>query len=152
MSIKETRKKPNVNCNHNRLDDVAKSRRLNKKLELLENDNFQEDPHANVIINKKAPRFDETSSKSKKKRKTKNDWRREKYKKSLAVLLEEQVDPSKNPNYYSIKAKPPKLPPRHFCSVCGNFSNYTCIQCELRYCSIKCQHVHKDTRCLKWIA
>lgn len=41
------------------LDDVARRRRQRKVLEALESDNFSEDPHADLKMSKKAPKFDE---------------------------------------------------------------------------------------------
>ena len=35
---------------------------------------------------------------------------------------------------------------------CIYFSNYTCTQCGSRFCSIKCNSTHKETRCLKLVA
>ncbi|ERN00411.1 SWR1 complex subunit 6 [Amborella trichopoda] len=41
---------------------------------------------------------------------------------------------------------------RHFCTVCGFIANYTCVQCGVRFCSPRCQVIHSDTRCLKFVA
>ena len=54
------------------------------------------------------------------------------------------------PNYLSVVAKPSKFPPRFFCSVCGFWAKYSCTRCGLRYCSMKCQETHKETRCIKF--
>lgn len=75
------------------------------------------------------------------------------YRKSFPQLAEDdkhnQPDP---PNYSSAEAPPSVFPERHFCAVCGYFSNYTCVCCGTRYCSVKCLNVHTDTRCQKWTA
>ena len=42
------------------LDDAARRRRQKKALDALEEDNFQDDPHADLKMNKKAPKFEET--------------------------------------------------------------------------------------------
>ena len=42
------------------LDQVSRQRRRQKALEALESDNFSEDPHADLKMSKKAPKFDET--------------------------------------------------------------------------------------------
>ena len=42
------------------LDDSTRRRRQRKALEALEEDNFQEDPHADLKMNKRAPKFEET--------------------------------------------------------------------------------------------
>ena len=41
------------------LDQAARLRRQRKALEALEADNFQDDPHADLKMSKKAPRFDD---------------------------------------------------------------------------------------------
>ena len=53
------------------------------------------------------------------------------------------------PNYFTAAAAPSRFPARHFCSVCGQLANYSCGRCGLRYCSIRCQNVHKDPWCIK---
>lgn len=42
------------------LDDAARRRRARKALEALEQDNFHDDPHANLVMSKKAPKFQES--------------------------------------------------------------------------------------------
>jgi len=42
------------------LDESARKRRQRKALEALEDDNFQEDPHADLKMNKRAPKFEES--------------------------------------------------------------------------------------------
>jgi len=42
------------------LDETARKRRQRKALEALEDDNFQEDPHADLKMNKRAPKFEES--------------------------------------------------------------------------------------------
>lgn len=54
------------------------------------------------------------------------------------------------PNYISVNASPSINPPRNFCSVCGHKGQYACSRCGMRYCSIKCNNHHKETRCLKF--
>ena len=54
------------------------------------------------------------------------------------------------PNYVSICADASDLPPRKFCSVCGLKGIYACNRCGLRYCTIKCNNQHKETRCMKF--
>lgn len=42
------------------LDESARRRRARKALEALEQDNFHDDPHANLVMSKKAPKFEES--------------------------------------------------------------------------------------------
>ena len=75
--------------------------------------------------------------------------------KSFAIALEaEQYDryPAYIPTYLSIEAAPSIYPTRHFCYICGNASKYQCPNCGLRFCKIRCDEEHKETRCLKFLA
>ena len=152
------------------LDESTRNRRNRQQLEQLERDNFHEDPHANLVMHKKAPKFEEVNNKNNPSSSI-SSARRFNLPRSrllpLNVLIE---DDCKNnaPNYITIMTRPysrtpvvsnsnPYLPniempvvKRNFCSVCGFKANYTCIVCGARYCSLACQHVHTDTRCLKW--
>ena len=53
-------------------------------------------------------------------------------------------------NYLTVAVQPSKLPARQFCSVCGYEGIYKCTRCGSRYCSVKCNNNHKETRCLKF--
>ena len=164
------------------LDDAARKRRQRKALEALEQDNFHDDPHADLgnyssqakkkqnsnyttyinylllvtVMSKKAPKFQESlegrSARTKKKGRT-ADYYKQRFRKSFAQLVEEDANINPNPpNYSSAQAPPSKFPERHFCAVCGFPSNYTCIACGARYCCTKCLGTHQDTRCLKYTA
>ncbi|MCL4161188.1 UNVERIFIED_CONTAM: hypothetical protein GTU68_060549, partial [Idotea baltica] len=70
------------------LDAASRKRRARKALEALEQDNFHDDPHANLVMSKKAPKFQESleGQRSKeRKRKTRNAdyfkqrWERRKF-------------------------------------------------------------------------
>ncbi|XP_067669617.1 zinc finger HIT domain-containing protein 1-like [Haliotis asinina] len=137
------------------LDEAARRRRQRKALEALEQDNFSEDPHADLKMSKKAPKFDEAmdANATKRKRKSKGGDFKQRYRKNFAGLLEEeQMLNKEEASYFSAGVPPSKMPPRHFCAVCGFPSNYTCVQCGARYCSVRCLGTHQDTRCLKWTA
>ncbi|XP_058875006.1 zinc finger HIT domain-containing protein 1-like isoform X1 [Acipenser ruthenus] len=143
------------------LDRATRQRRLNRQLEALEKDNFQDDPHANLPqLVKRLPQFDDRHESSKKRKKTRGDHFKLRFRKNFQALLEEQVIPqaektknlsvSEGPNYLTACAPPSKLPQRPFCAVCGFPSNYTCVSCGARYCCVKCLGTHQETRCLKW--
>lgn len=141
------------------LDDASRQRRLRKALMALEQDNFHDDPHADLVMSKKVPKFEDTlvdpSRSRKAKRKTGDSVVKAKYRKNFSQLLEDDRHLSEMANapcYANAQAPPSKLPERHFCAVCGFPSNYTCTSCGTRYCSIRCLGVHQDTRCLKWTA
>ncbi|PAA48367.1 hypothetical protein BOX15_Mlig023702g1 [Macrostomum lignano] len=52
--------------------------------------------------------------------------------------------------YELAQVGPSRLPPRHFCAVCGLLGPHTCVVCGTRFCSASCYSTHQDTRCLKW--
>ncbi|XP_059475743.1 zinc finger HIT domain-containing protein 1 [Neocloeon triangulifer] len=135
------------------LDEASRKRRARKALEALEQDNFHDDPHADLVMSKKVPKFQETLENKKKRSKRTQEWFKMRFRKNFAQLLEEsrcyRPDP---PNYQSALAPPSKLPERHFCAICGFPSSYTCVQCGARYCCVRCLGTHQDTRCLKWTA
>lgn len=137
------------------LDDASRKRRARKALEALEQDNYHEDPHADLVMSKKVPKFQDNlePTKAKKNKRKSYDYFKAKYRKTFAQLLEEdkvyRADP---PSYASAEVEPSRLPDRHFCAVCGFPSNYTCTSCGTRYCCVRCLGTHQDTRCLKWTA
>ncbi|XP_038128252.1 zinc finger HIT domain-containing protein 1-like [Cyprinodon tularosa] len=90
-------------------------------------------------------------SSEKKRRKTRGDHFKQRFRKNFSALLEEEnLSERPEPNYLSAAAPPSSLPPRHFCCVCGFPSHYTCSTCGGRYCSSRCLITHRETRCLKW--
>ncbi|XP_067010712.1 zinc finger HIT domain-containing protein 1 [Anabrus simplex] len=137
------------------LDEASRRRRARKALEALEQDNFHDDPHADLVMSKKVPKFQETLDNrgGRKKKARSAEYYKQRFRKTFAQLVEEDRNYNPDPpNYMSAQAMPSKLPERHFCAVCGFPSNYTCIPCGARYCSIRCLGTHLDTRCLKWTA
>jgi zinc finger HIT domain-containing protein 1 len=55
------------------------------------------------------------------------------------------------PSWFSAAAGPAVRPRRWYCAVCGSLGVYRCRACGARFCSIKCNEVHKETRCLKLV-
>ncbi|KAJ6885059.1 hypothetical protein NC652_031921 [Populus alba x Populus x berolinensis] len=73
----------------------------------------------------------------------------------LELLHEANLEalPPHIPSYLRAAVGPPSSTcRRHFCTVCGFTSNYTCAKCGMRFCSIRCQKIHDDTRCQKFVA
>lgn len=139
------------------LDEATRKRRARKALEALEQDNFHDDPHADLVMSKKVPKFQDNTDGTTRSRKTKKakgpDYYKNKYRKNFVQLLEEdKVQRPEEESYCSAQAPGSKFPTRHFCAVCGFPSTYTCCSCGIRYCSIRCLRTHQDTRCLKWTA
>ncbi|GCB67148.1 hypothetical protein scyTo_0012106 [Scyliorhinus torazame] len=132
------------------LDPPTRQRRLNRQLDVLEKDNFQDDPHANLPLLKRLPQFDDLTESAKKKKKIRGDHFKHRFRKNFQSLLEEQnLSVNEGPNYLKTCFSPSKLPQRHFCAVCGFPSNYTCVSCGARYFCVKCLGTHQETRCLK---
>ncbi|XP_036381502.1 zinc finger HIT domain-containing protein 1 isoform X2 [Megalops cyprinoides] len=134
------------------LDRATRQRRLTRQLEALEKDNFQDDPHASLPqLAKRLPQFDESNESGKKRKKTRGDHFKQRFRKNFQALLEEEnLSMSEGPNYLTACAPPSKFPQRHFCAVCGFPSSYTCVSCGARYCCVRCLGTHHETRCLKW--
>ncbi|XP_008248936.1 zinc finger HIT domain-containing protein 1 isoform X1 [Oryctolagus cuniculus] len=134
------------------LDRAARQRRISRQLEALENDNFQDDPHAGLPqLGKRLPQFDDDADTGKKKKKTRGDHFKLRFRKNFQALLEEQnLSVAEGPNYLTACAGPPSRPQRPFCAVCGFPSPYTCVSCGARYCTVRCLGTHQETRCLKW--
>lgn len=124
------------------LDDFTRKRRAKKALEALEQDNYHDDPHADLVMSKKVPKFQDnldSTRTSRKNRKSRGaEYYKAKYRKTFVQLLEEDriVNPD-GPSYTTAQADPSKFPERHFCAVCGLPSNYTCTACGSRYCRVK---------------
>lgn len=73
----------------------------------------------------------------------------------LELLHEANLEalPSNVPSYLKAAVGPPgSTCRRHFCTVCGFSANYTCVRCGMRFCSIRCQNIHDDTRCQKFVS
>jgi len=155
------------------LDDAARNRRNRHQLEQLEKDNFHDDPHANLVMHKKAPKFEATSVTTSGGHSNGTNYHTSVKRHALprsrmlsfAGLLEEDMK-SPEPNYMSVSAPSPDgqiipddqtpnvpiIARRHWCSVCGLIAPYTCVSCGSRYCTINCLKHHNETRCLKWTA
>ncbi|GIX76892.1 zinc finger HIT domain-containing protein 1 [Caerostris darwini] len=133
------------------MDEASRRRRIKKALEVLEQDNFHDDPHANLVMHKNAPKFEETLD-NKRRRKLKTEPFKQRLRKNFASLLEDEAQffTKDKINYLTAQIPPSKYPDRHFCAVCGFNAPYTCVQCGTRFCSVKCQGIHQDTRCMKW--
>ena len=157
------------------LDDASRQRRARKALEALEADNNQDDPHADLVMSKKALSLfqddtgaDNSPQERRPRRRARTlEYYKQRFRKNLSQLLEEemmymdadQADDSADdgeagpvPGYLAAQVPESRFPPRHLCSVCGFPSQYTCVTCGTRYCCLRCQETHQDTRCLKWTA
>uniref|UniRef100_A0A669ENP6 HIT-type domain-containing protein n=1 Tax=Oreochromis niloticus TaxID=8128 RepID=A0A669ENP6_ORENI len=78
----------------------------------------------NIFVIKNLPKINQ----QKKKRKTRGNHLKQRFRKNFTMLEEELSHPE--PNYLSGATPPSSLPPRHFCCVCGFPSQYTCTTCR----------------------
>lgn len=134
------------------------------RLEALENDNagietveINDDDEASLDDDDDEAYVQRKQSMSK--RKTRQAKARENAKKAPRTFLElvheanlESLPPHV-PSYLRAAVGPPSSTSRrNFCTVCGFTANYTCVRCGVRFCCIRCQNIHNDTRCLKFVA
>ena len=132
------------------VDEDTRRHVLQKRLQALEADNFQEE-----TFNEEE---EEDADGGPKRKKSKGSYvsksgsavlRRKP--KSLDRILDEARYMKKEAIPYDVVAAGASvLPRRHFCSVCGFVGTYTCTRCGSRFCSVRCNNNHKETRCLKF--
>jgi zinc finger HIT domain-containing protein 1 len=71
------------------------------------------------------------------------------------VLMDEPLTSSDKDTFLTIEAPPasklPGLRPAYkLCSVCAYPSPYKCLRCGSNFCSLQCNSIHRDTKCLKF--
>jgi len=100
------------------MDEASRQRRARKKLESLEQDNFHDDPHADLVMSKKALSLFQddgtdnlggavgVKSRDKKQRKSRNaEYYKQRFRKNFSQLLEEDaINNPDAPNYLSAQA------------------------------------------------
>jgi len=144
------------------VDKEARLEAQTARLELLENDNYGAAAPTALDLQPDDEEYQQTEDADEgfaKKKRPKKDRlllerakKTQKYVRNLNKLLEELQDSPDLPavNYFTTAALPSQKPSRHFCSVCGLLASYCCTRCGMRFCSVKCNETHKDTRCLKF--
>ncbi|KAJ8943270.1 hypothetical protein NQ318_017288 [Aromia moschata] len=74
------------------VDETSRKRRHRKVMELLESDNYHDDPHADLVMSKRIPKFDDNleqrSTRTKKKERT-AEYYQIKYRKNFQQLVDE---------------------------------------------------------------
>ena len=71
------------------------------------------------------------------------------------LLMEEPASLPSKDTFLSVEVAaasgtPGCRPPYKLCSVCSFESTYRCVRCGANFCSLACNSVHKDTKCLKF--
>ena len=71
------------------------------------------------------------------------------------VLMEEPASLPNQDTFISVEVPPASKvpgsrPPYKLCSVCSYPSAYKCVRCGSNFCSLQCNGVHRDTKCLKF--
>ncbi|XP_057821621.1 SWR1 complex subunit 6 [Cryptomeria japonica] len=134
------------------------------RLDALENDNaavevVDIDDDEDASLDEEEQVFTQKKHSRSSKRKTRQAKAVENAKKApqtFMELLQEanlEATPPHVPTYLRAAVGPPSSTARrHFCSVCGYIAPYSCVQCSSRFCSVRCQRIHSDTRCLKFVA
>ncbi|KAB2038763.1 hypothetical protein ES319_D03G166700v1 [Gossypium barbadense] len=133
------------------------------RLEALENDNagieaveMNDDDEASLDEDDQAYMQKRSKGAKRKTRQAKALENARKAPRSFLELLHEanlESLPPHVPSYLRAAVGPPSSTSRrHFCSVCGFSAKYTCVTCGMRFCSCRCQNIHNDTRCMKFVA
>lgn len=132
------------------------------RLEALENDNagietveMNDDDEASLDDDDQAYMQKRVKGTKRKTRQAKALEARKAPRTFLELLQEANLEslPPHVPSYLKAAVGPPSSTSRrHFCSVCGFTAGYTCVTCGMRFCSTRCQNIHKDTRCMKFVA
>lgn len=149
----------------NFIDDETRQQVINRKLDAYESDFYdspnrlaQEKSDDEYVINENikkcykvaSSKLFKTTKKIKKKKCRTIFLKRNMNLKKL--IKESELDQkylleSKIPNFLNIEAKPGKKIQNKICSICSGHANYSCPRCRERYCSIRCQNLHKEIVC-----
>ncbi|CAN8061658.1 unnamed protein product [Agarophyton chilense] len=147
----------------------------NRRLEALENDNYAAEQEAFLLDGEDEYEPGMESEEEMAGRKRPSRGRKRKQRRRKRGLKDNRTEAKgagverwNKPTHVAIKeedlsARPKKMvpwaqmivssssrPPRHFCSTCGYSAPYTCTRCFTRFCSVRCNEVHQETRCLKF--
>lgn len=162
-----------------RVDAETRNEVRDRRLHMLEADNYVEAESSGVGDDAYDNGDDDDDDEHRKRKRAKlaakasaglslGKWAARRVKSLEKIILDESYDQAKRgdlfardasacieqcgryPNYLSANAAPSGKPPRKFCTVCGHQGQYSCTRCGMRYCSLKCNANHKETRCMKF--
>lgn len=89
------------------LDQHSRDRRRRQQLAQLERDNFHDDPHANLVMHKKAPKFEDTINSSTPNRKSTSSVVNKVKSLTFPVLIEDDLKSNPFVNYSTVAAPAP---------------------------------------------
>eukprot|EP00735_Rhodelphis_limneticus_P000392 TRINITY_DN10633_c0_g1::TRINITY_DN10633_c0_g1_i1::g.10972::m.10972 TRINITY_DN10633_c0_g1::TRINITY_DN10633_c0_g1_i1::g.10972 ORF type:complete len:207 (+),score=9.99,sp/Q9FHW2/SWC6_ARATH/43.45/1e-29,zf-HIT/PF04438.11/2.1e-08,NTR2/PF15458.1/0.0038 TRINITY_DN10633_c0_g1_i1:54-623(+) len=149
------------------IDAATRARIVSERLDALENDaheeavdNQDDDEYVPLLDEDDNEEIEATGTGGRKRKRGRKGTRgaagdsaKNRLRKPFSQLLAEmhyESYPSSVANYMMAAALPSHFPARNFCSVCGLISGYSCVRCGMRFCSVRCNTIHQDTRCLKF--
>lgn len=141
------------------VDEETRQQVRDARLEALEADNYVEeqdnepddeyvDDEDDERAQRKARR--KANAAQKKKKSGQKSTRRVRNFADVMYTMAAEEEASGEPGYHGAAAGPTAVPPRRLCSVCGHRAPYSCARCGLRFCGLRCNTHHKETRCLKF--
>ena len=89
------------------LDQHSRDRRKRQQLAQLERDNFHDDPHANLVMHKKAPKFEDTINSNTPNRKSTSSVTNKVKAMTFSALVEEDIKSNPLVNYSNVAAPAP---------------------------------------------
>lgn len=89
------------------LDQHSRDRRKRQQLAQLERDNFHDDPHANLVMHKKAPKFEDTINSNSSNRKSTSSMINKVKSLTFPVLVEDDLKVNPHVNYSNAVAPSP---------------------------------------------
>lgn len=158
------------------LDEGTRRRRQRRAIEALEQDNFHADPHANLVLSKKIPRFDQTldgsageggdscqgggkrsHDRAKRSKLRSFEYHKQRFRKDLATLLEEEMCQHQQQQQSKEDGKeeqdsPVKPPPSYMSARAGPSrfpARHICAVCGFpgQYTCVPCGARYCSTRC-----
>ena len=89
------------------LDQHSRDRRKRQQLAQLERDNFHDDPHANLVMHKKAPKFEDTINSNTPNRKSTSALTNKVKSMTFSALIEDDLKTNPFVNYSNVAAPAP---------------------------------------------
>ena len=151
----ETQRRNNTSLELGGISDAEATRRSEKRQRALSSENYSltgEERKVPAVIDDDAP----DAFAQKRTKKVKNEQKIKTTKlvrpwNDLFPTVPEPLEAPAAPTFFSVEAPPSTRPARKFCSICGRLAAYTCPMCQANFCCVRCNGVHKDSRCRKFV-